>query len=288
MNTAIKRTTAINYFGGKARYLDWLLPLFPPVNSYMNYIEPFCGSAVVFLNKEASSVETINDMDGRLLNFFRVLRERPDELIAQLELTLYSRCEFQHAQEKAEDPLEDARRFFVRAMQSFGGQCDTQRRINSWRVQMSEARRGVSMAVSKWLTKIDGLLECVTRFKMAQIENHDFEYVLDKFNLKDSFTYCDPPYDLATRTGTKDYKHEFTREDTIRLAKCLNNFNGMAALSAYDFPLMDLLYPKEKWMRHLGPARATNLGKQKKASAREMLYTNYDPNKFKGIFKLEF
>jgi DNA adenine methylase len=110
MNIKIKRLTMINYFGGKSRFLDWLLPLFPP--THKNYVEPFCGSAVVFLNKKPSAIETINDLDGRLLNFMRILRERPAELIHQLDLTLYSRAEFQYAQPIAEDALEDCAKIF--------------------------------------------------------------------------------------------------------------------------------------------------------------------------------
>lgn len=82
MNTSTKRLSAFNYFGGKSRYLDWLLPLLHvPAH---HYVEPFCGSAVVFLNKIPHPIETINDLDGRLINFFRVLREQPDKLIALL------------------------------------------------------------------------------------------------------------------------------------------------------------------------------------------------------------
>src|SRR5574339_214313 len=110
MNTKIRRVSALNYFGGKSRHLDWILPLIPP---HKNYVEPFCGSAVVFLNKRPSPIETISDLDGRLINFFKVLREHPDKLIDLLSLTPYSRNEYQLSKHISEDPIEDARRYFI-------------------------------------------------------------------------------------------------------------------------------------------------------------------------------
>jgi DNA adenine methylase len=219
MNTHIKRKSAINYFGSKARLLDWLLPLEP---MHRAYLECFCGGASFFLNKTPSLLETISDMDGRLINFMVVLRDRPEELIARLELTLYSRSEFQLAAETSPDPVEDARRFFVKALQSFGGITNNNRRINSFRVDVRESRRGVAATVSKWLSKIEGLPDIVDRLKMAQVDNRSAFYMIPKFNQDDSFIYQDPPYMHNTRTSTDDYKHEFGVDDHIQLA-ILNN-----------------------------------------------------------------
>lgn len=121
MNTKTKRITAFNYFGGKSRHLDWLLPLFPDVSSYKHYCEPFAGSAVVLLNKPQSPIETLNDIDGRVMNFFCVLREQPQQLLNLLDLTPYNRNEFNYAYALSDNPVEDARRFFVRAMMCYGG-----------------------------------------------------------------------------------------------------------------------------------------------------------------------
>jgi DNA adenine methylase len=275
MNVKVKRLSALNYFGGKTRYLDFLLPLFPP---HKNYVEPFCGSAVVFLNKKESPIETISDVDGRLINFFRVLRDHPKELIKRLQLTLYSRSEFQEALPVSEDPIEDARRYFVRSQQSFGGQSAGNRRINSWRTQMSETRRGISLDVSKFLTKVDGLSETVSRFKMAQIENRDCFYIIPKFDRVDTFYFCDPPYMHDTRTGKNDYQYEFTLEQQEELAKLLNGVKGLVMLCGYDNPKYREWYAEPKWKMILGPDRASNLGKNHDKSKRECVWVNYNPS----------
>jgi DNA adenine methylase len=142
MNTTIKRASALNYFGGKSRQLDWMLPLLPDKTSYRHYVEAFCGSAAVFLNKEPSPIETINDLNGSLINFFRTLRERPAELIQRLELTPYSRAEFIFSADPTADPVESAARFFTRCIQSFGGSPDGSARFTSWRTQVSQSRGG--------------------------------------------------------------------------------------------------------------------------------------------------
>jgi DNA adenine methylase len=109
---------AIRWYGGKFSHLDWLLPLLP---SCQHFCEPFGGSAAVLLNRDPSPVETYNDIDGDLVTFFRVLRDKPDELIEKLAFTPFSREEFRRAYEmrgRTDIPdVERARLFFVRAEQ---------------------------------------------------------------------------------------------------------------------------------------------------------------------------
>src|ERR1700686_446041 len=104
------------YYGGKFSHLDWLLPLLPECH---HYCEPFAGSGAVLLNREPSPVETYNDLDGEVANFFRVLREQGDELSRQVGLTPFSRDKFAIAckLDPNAGPLERARRFYVRARQ---------------------------------------------------------------------------------------------------------------------------------------------------------------------------
>lgn len=73
-----RRRIVFGWYGGKFSHLDWLLPLLP---KYHHYCEPFAGSGAVLINREASPVETYNDIDGDVVNFFRVLRDRHEELI---------------------------------------------------------------------------------------------------------------------------------------------------------------------------------------------------------------
>src|SRR5881397_3826020 len=112
-----RKLIAFGWYGGKYSHLDWLLPLLPACH---HYVEPFAGSAAVLLNREPSPVETYNDIDGEVVNFFRVLREQKEALIEAIGLTPFAREEFELAFSQTDQSLSDlerARRFFVLARQ---------------------------------------------------------------------------------------------------------------------------------------------------------------------------
>src|SRR6185503_11666682 len=119
-----RRRIVFGWYGGKFNHLDWLLPLLPEAH---HYCEPFSGSAAVLLNRAPSPVETYNDIDGDVVNFFRVLRDQPDELIRSIALTPFAREEFLEAIEGGGcgSGLESARRFYVRARQARTGLAQT-------------------------------------------------------------------------------------------------------------------------------------------------------------------
>ena len=108
---------AFGWYGGKFSHLEWLLPLLPECH---HYCEPFAGSAAVLLNRPPAPVETYNDIDGEVVNFFRVLRADKERLVEQIALTPFSREEFARAcvYDRSLDDLERARRFFIRARQN--------------------------------------------------------------------------------------------------------------------------------------------------------------------------
>ena len=108
-----KKRLAFRWYGGKFSHLDWLLPLLP-VEGVHHYCEPFGGSAAVLLNRPPAPIETYNDLDGEVVNFFRVLRDQRGELIEALRLTPFSREEFELACSPPEENISDlerARRF---------------------------------------------------------------------------------------------------------------------------------------------------------------------------------
>ncbi|RPI64507.1 MAG: DNA adenine methylase, partial [Planctomycetaceae bacterium] len=141
MNITAKNTItrpALRYFGGKFRLSTrWIIPQFPP---HTCYVEPFGGAMGVLLNKVPAMFEVYNDLDGEVVNFFRMLRERPNELIRAIELTPYSRMEQVLSFNPTEgvDDLERARRLYVRCWQSHGGG-RTQWRTG-WRYQVNNHR----------------------------------------------------------------------------------------------------------------------------------------------------
>jgi len=142
-----RRLIAFGWYGGKFSHLDWLLPLLP---SCHHYCEPFGGSAAVLLNREPSDVETYNDIDGEVSNFFRVLREDGDRLVRAIGLTPFSREEFFIAcstnGHKISD-LERARRFFTRARQVRTGLAQTAT-LGRWANCKNTSRSGMSGALS--------------------------------------------------------------------------------------------------------------------------------------------
>ncbi|MDE7454093.1 MAG: DNA adenine methylase, partial [Clostridia bacterium] len=108
----------LKYPGGKWRIAEWIISHFPP---HKVYCEPFFGSGAVFFTKSACNIETINDVDGNVVNLFRVCRDNPAELARALEFTPWSREEYVNCAElKINDPIERARRTVVRFHQSFG------------------------------------------------------------------------------------------------------------------------------------------------------------------------
>ena len=112
-----KPAPVLKYPGSKWNLAQWIISHMP---SHTVYLEPFFGSGAVFFNKQPSKVETINDIDGNVVNLFRVIRERPEELVALVEMTPWARDEYYASYEKTGDAMEDARRFLVRCWQAFG------------------------------------------------------------------------------------------------------------------------------------------------------------------------
>jgi len=110
-------TPILKYPGAKWRLSTWIVSHFP---THESYLEPFFGSGAVFFNKSPARIETINDIDGEIVHFFKICRNRPDDLAHALHLTPWSREERDAAYEPALDEIERARRFAVRCWMTFG------------------------------------------------------------------------------------------------------------------------------------------------------------------------
>lgn len=236
-----KRLICFGWYGGKFNYLGWLLPLLPRTN---HYCEVFAGSAAVLLNREPSPVETYNDIDGEVANFFRVLRDKKDELIYAIGLTPFSREEFQLAISNHKDGLTDverARRFFIRARQVRTGLAQTAS-IGRWANCKNTSRAGMSGAVSRWLGSVDGLAEVAERLLRVQIENDAAVNVIKRYDSENTLFYCDPPYPHESRGDVKAYEYEMTDFEHRELAKMLRDVKGKVAISGYHCALMDELY----------------------------------------------
>lgn len=268
-----RKLIAFGWYGGKFSHLDWLLPLLPKCR---HYCEPFSGSAAVLLNRPPSAVETYNDLDGEVCNFFRVLRDQQDELVRAIGLTPFSREEFATACEydSAQPPLERARRFYVRARQVRTGLAQTAS-IGRWANCKDTSRAGMSGVVSRWLGGVEMLPEIGERLIRVQIENRPAVDVVGLYDSNETLFYCDPPYVHDTRGDSKAYGHEMTDTQHAELADTLNAVKGMVAFSNYDCGLINKLYPAKRWRKIIGPAKTNHSTKDTRT---EVLWVNYDPD----------
>ena len=273
-----KKLIVFGWYGGKFSHLDWLLPLLPGCH---HYCEPFGGSAAVLLNRAPSPVETYNDLDGEVVNFFRVLRLEKEKLIEAIGLTPFSREEFALACEI--DPslsaLERARRFYVRARQVRTGLAQTAS-IGRWANCKETSRAGMSGVISRWLNGVEALSEIAERLLRVQIENRPAVDVIKLYDSPSTLFYCDPPYVHHTRGDSKAYRFEMKDEEHRELANILNSVRGMVAISNYDCDLMDELYPSRRWHKIVSPERTIHSTKGTRA---EVLWMNYELAGLKSV-----
>ena len=264
-----RRLIAFGWYGGKFSHLEWLLPLLPEAH---HYCEPFAGSAAVLLNREPSPVETYNDMDGEAVNFFRVLREHPEELVRTLRMTPFSREEFYfaiHGDSNGLTPLERARRFCVRARQARTGLAQTAT-LGRWANCKKTSRAGMSGVVSRWLGGVEALPDVADRLLRVQIENRPATDVIRVYDGPETLFYCDPPYVHETRGDDRAYSFEMDEEEHGELADALHHCAGRVALSGYRCDLMDDLYGG--WRRFDAPEKLCHSIKK---TRRECLWMNY-------------
>lgn len=227
----------LRYFGGKWRLAPWIISHFP---EHLCYVEPFAGGASVLLRKEASRSEVLNDVDGEVVNFWTVLRTRTEEFIREVELTPFSREEADLAYQVADDPLERARRLFIRSWQQRGGPRSQWK--SGWRHSAGIGRANIP--ASDW-SKTDHLWNIAGRLKTVQIENDEASDVIERFDREGTLFYVDPPYlpeSRSKRWSKTAYKHEMTEQDHKALAEVLRGVKGSVIVSGYASPLYEDLY----------------------------------------------
>jgi len=254
----MKPAPVLKYPGSKWRLADWIISYMP---RHTTYLEPFFGSGAVFFNKPPSKVETINDIDGQVVNLFRVIREQPERLAALIEMTPWARDEYYASYERTGDPLEDARRFLVRCWQAYGAKlCG----VPGWRHEAKGTMRASTYHTWKELPK--RILAVVTRLKSVQIENKNAIDLIQAHHYKDCLIYADPPYPLSTRSG-KLYASEMTDSEHMELLEVLDKHPGPVILSCYANEVYDERL--KHWQRKTTIVRAEK-GKERE----EVLWLN--------------
>jgi DNA adenine methylase len=211
---------------------DWIIGHFP---KHRVYVEPFGGGAGVLLQKPRSPYEVYNDLDGEVVNLFRVMRDRGQDLVRLLEMTPYARDEFDFSYQSTDDPLEQARRTVVRVHMCFG--TTGMRRHNTGFRTVS----GNSPAM-QWMGHAGALWAMVERLRGVIIENREAVEVMRRHDADDVLHYVDPPYVLSTRGENRDYRHEMDDAAHEQLADVLHGLKGAVILSGYDCQLYGRLY----------------------------------------------
>lgn len=266
-----RKMIAFGWYGGKYVHLGFILPNLP--TDAEHFCDVYGGSAAVLINRPPAPVETYNDLDSELVNFFAVLRDEPERLVQQIGLTPFSREELVKActADPALSPLERARRFYIRARQTRTGLAQTSSE-GRWAHCVLTSRAGMAGAVSRWLGAVEGLPEIAQRLQRVQIENAPALEVIRRYDTPDTLFYLDPPYVHASRGDASAYSHEMTDGDHCDLAALLHRIKGRAVLSGYRCALYDDLFAS--WYRVDADEKLCNSSKSKR---RESLWMNFEP-----------
>lgn len=243
---SVKPAPALKYPGSKWNLGQWICGHFPP---HSGYVEPFFGSGSAFFNKERTRLEVLNDLDKRVVNLFRVIRDRSEELAALVEMTPWAREEYELSyRPPTGDDLEDARSFLIRCWQANGTRLNTR---SGWRNQTNDTVG--KCYTDQWRGLPKRIRATADRLKGAMIECRPAVDVIERHAGIETLLYVDPPYPLSTRNG-KYYAHEMTDADHEDLLELLLKHPGTVVISGYRCELYDDLL--HDWTSVSAPAVA--------------------------------
>lgn len=221
----------LNYPGAKWGMAKEIVSYMPP---HRSYLEPFFGSGAVLFNKPPSAIETVNDIDGDITNFFKVLRKQSAELAEAIALTPYSREVFDDAHEnRGTTEFDRAYRFAIRSRMGHGFKTYQK---TGFKIDVYARER--SYCVDCWNKMPSMLAEAALRLKGVQIENRPALDLIKKFNHDNVLIYADPPYLLNTRGG-KQYRYEMNEQDHLDLLAALVKHKGPVMISGYPSEMYD-------------------------------------------------
>jgi DNA adenine methylase len=283
--------------GGKGKLAKWIIQYVP--DGYI-YVEPFAGAASVFWHlPKPFPVEVLNDLDGDIVNLYRVLQDKTkfEELAHRLIFTPYARAEFIRALQIAKDPtatdIDRAWAFFVRQNQGFGGKAKVS---VDWGREIYNINNNMAGNTSKWRSRLKLLSFWHERLSRVQIDCIDGIACIKYWDTPETVFYIDPPYVPDTRKDRRLYKNEPDLAYHDRLVETILAVRGKVMLSCYDHPVYTPLL-KAGWYKltretacHMaGKVRGSKLqglGAAKAHAPRtETLYLNFaPPNLSNGLF----
>lgn len=252
----------VKYPGSKWSIANWIIGFFPEHHSYL---EPFFGSGAVLFNKPKSNIETVNDLDGNVVNLFEWIKKDPERLAHEIYYTPYARQVYDEAFTAVpEDSLQKAVNFYIRLNMGHGFRTNGEK--VGWKNDVQGRER--AYAAKDWCDLPEKIMQAAERLRGVQIENRSAVDVIQRFNHLNVLVYGDPPYVLSTRHG-KQYRFEMDDQAQNDLLDVLLAHKGPVILSGYDNELYnDRL---RSWYRKESISY-TQVGTRK----REVLWMNYD------------
>jgi DNA adenine methylase len=248
----------VRYHGGKWRLAPWIIAHMP---EHRIYVEPFGGAASVLLRKPRSYAEIYNDLDGEIVNLFRVARDNGPELKERLRMTPFAREEFLESYVPSLDPIEQARRTVVRSYQGFGSAAICGE-TSGFR---ANSNRSGTTPAHDWKNYPKAFPLIIERLRGVVIEQRPAVEVMTAHDSPDTLHYVDPPYVHSTRSEKKRstvtrkaYRHEMSDQEHQQLAKFLEGLRGAVMVSGYPCALYDRIF--SGWQRLERMARVDGAG----------------------------
>ena len=252
------------YPGSKWGIADWIIAHFPQHHSYL---EPFFGSGACLFQKDRSPIETVNDLDGDVVNFFEWVKRDPERLANEIYWTPYARQVYDEAIEAYKTETDSFRRAVIFTTKMMMGHGFRTNEIKvGWKNDI-QGREGAYAAMG-WCTTPDRIRTAAERLRGVQIECRPALEVIKRFNYPNVLIYADPPYILSKRHG-KQYKCEMTDDDHKELLDALKQHRGPVLISGYDNPK----YDSELSGWYCERITVRNQGAQK---AEEVLWMNFE------------
>lgn len=270
----MRLTTPLKTHGGKHYLASKIVELMPP---HLHYVEPFFGGGSVLLTKDPNGVsEVANDLNGRLMNFWRVMQD--EDLFARfqriLQATPFSEVAWRDAHQRLRadgDVVQDAAAFFIECRQSLAGRGDTFAPLSKTRT-----RRGMNEQASAWMNAVDGLATVHQRLHRVVVLDRPAMEVIRQQDGPDTLYYLDPPYPQTTRTATQTYgEYEMADTDHSALLELINSLRGRVMISGYHCDLYDDVLAK--WHCHEFELPNNAAGGKNKRRMVECVWCNFEP-----------
>lgn len=212
-------TGPLSYIGGKNRLARHIISLLP---KHTTYVEPFAGGAQVFFHKEPSEVEVLNDLDGEIINFFRICQWHYEELVRYLRFCIVSRKLYdllKNTDPKSLTDIQRAGRFFYLQKNCYGGL-----------VLKQNYHYTITKRPNYTVSRVPEILKAThERLQRVQLECLPYEEILERYDRTTTLFYLDPPY-----YDRKLYRFNFTHDDFVALNDRLRKLKGKFILSLND------------------------------------------------------